>query len=289
MGLLDLAAGALGIGGPPDGDAFSVPSRGTDGPVLSWELEGKKVFIEIDCIPSFMDSKGGKITDFALEDGSSISDHFIRNAQTIKLEVNQTQTPIENSGPQFDEAMELAQMTLVLPTNNFRPSGLLLATTAVGSAVSAGLGALGGLVGIAPGKVLKATVLKSKTNADRINALYDELDAAFDQVGQFTLTWLGRTWGPLVLEQKDYARAAGRQLGVFSLSFKRITYVTTASAAALQIPAELTMKLPKIAGSLPGKALTGGAANSAGGAAASSNPPLEPRYGGPSGVGSNGT
>jgi hypothetical protein len=171
--------------------------------------------------------------------------------------------------------MELAQITLQLPTNNFKPSGLLLATTAAGAAVGAAVGALGALVGASPGKPLKATVLRSKTNADRINALYDELDTAFAQVGQFTLTWLGRTWGPLVLEQIDYSRAAGRQLGVFSLSFKRITFVTTASAAALQIPAELTMTLPKAAGSLPGKALAGGAASSAGGAAVKSNPALE--------------
>lgn len=276
MGLLDLAASAVGLSGAPDGDAFTVPSRGADGPVLSWVGEdGKSVFIEIDCIPGFTDSKGGKVTDFALEDGSSISDHFIRNAQTIKLEVNQTQTPIENSGPKFEDSMELAQVTLVLPKNNFKPSGLLLATTAVGAVVSAGFSALGSAIGIQSGKPLKATILRSKTNADRINALYDGLDTAFAQVGQFTLTWLGRTWGPLVLEQIDYSRSAGRQLGVFSLSFKRITFVTTASAAALQIPAELTMKLPKIAGSAPGKALAGGAATSAGGAAVKSNPALE--------------
>jgi hypothetical protein len=283
MGLLDAASSAVGFGAKPKGDDFRVPSRDADGPVLSWVGQGKAVFVEVDAIPTFTDSRAGKVTDFALEDGTSIADHFIRNAQTIKLEINQTQTPIENHGGKFKPSLELAQMTLTLPKNNFKPSGLLLATTAVGAALGAVAGALGSLVGIDTGeKPFRATVLKSKTNADRINALYDELDKAYSQVGQFTLTWLGRTWGPLVLEQLDYSRAAGRQLGVFSLTFKKITFVSTASAAALQIPAELTMKLPKDAGSVPAKALKGGSAKSASSAARASNPPLEPRYGGSS-------
>jgi hypothetical protein len=235
-------------------------------PVLSWEGDGGRIYLEIDCIPTITDSRGGTITDFALEDGTSIADHLIRKPQSIKLEVNQTNTPIviKTNPHAAADVMKLESIDLKIEPTKFQATGLLfLSTGAVGLAKSA-VNAIGGALGLGEAfsgpPPIKASVLTAvDPSADRINALYDDLTKAYEQAAQFTLDWLGRSWAGLVIESFDYSRSAGKQLGVFSLNLKKVSFVKTAQANALQIPAELTMSLPVNAGNKPGTKLTGSA------------------------------
>jgi hypothetical protein len=253
IGLTDAAAApALALGDPS-----------ATAPVLSWTSGGGQIYLEIDAIPTFLDSNGGTVTDFALEDGSSVAEHYIRKPKTLKLQVNQTPTPITRAAnKQVDETMEETTQELRLEPNKFQPTGLLLLTTGAVSLATSAINAIGsatGLGAIAGPPPLTVKVLTAKTDVDRINALYDDLEKARQAAALFSLDWLGRSWTNLVLEQMSYGRNAGKILAIYDLDFKVVSFVKTAQAQSLQIPAELTMKPNVPAGNKPGKKLTGAA------------------------------
>ncbi len=229
---------------------MTIPTRPHDAPVLSWVGEGGAVYVEIDAIPTFEDAHGGKLTDFAIEDGTSIAEHFVREPQFIRFEINQTPTPIDEAvNEKFESSMEWETIELEIPENRFKPTGLLLAMTALGSGVEA----IGGALGLVEPPSFSVKVLKLKNSEDRINALYDDLEKAFGKAGRWTLHWLGRDWEDFVIERFGYTRQGGRQLGVFNIEMKKVNVVTTATAQAIQLPAELTMKLPVNLGNRPGQ------------------------------------
>ncbi len=252
-------------------DQYS-PTRANDAPVLSWVTDGGVVYIEIDCIPKFTDLHSGQVTDFALEDGASIADSFIRKPHTITLDIVQS-TVLEDIDlpPQIANFIggsprSLETIELTTEPNKFRPSGLLFASLfLLGPPTTIpNLEAFG--INSAP---LRVTVVRDLSGVDRINHLYDELTRAFDKAAQFTLVWLGRTWEGYVAENIGYTREGGRERGDFSVSLKKISIVTTEQATAVQVPAELTMKSQVNAGNVPGKKVTPSAAT------VKSNPALE--------------
>jgi hypothetical protein len=225
----------------------------TDAPVLSWEGDGGRVYIEIDCIPSFTCSKTGEVTNFPLDESASIADHFIRNPDEINFEVVQTQTPMtEAINPQIGEAiMARKTVDLNVPKTRFKPRGLLLASTLIHAGVDAAVGAIGSLVGVSKTPGPRVRVLKAASDVDRINKLVDELDAAFDAVAKFELIWLGRTWSDYILVKYPYTRAAGLEAGRFQLTLKHIDIVTTKDALGLAAPFDVGMKLPISLGNQP--------------------------------------
>jgi Dit-like phage tail protein len=226
-----------------------------DAPVVSWDDDGTPVFILFDCIPSISDERAGQVTEYAIEDGTSIGDSFVRKPQVVRLEVNQTQTPMALSLPQqYEVEVERKVLKLEPLPNDFHATGLLFAIEALKSGVAAVGGAIAGALGAAPkARVVKVNVITMKAERDRINALYDELVKAYDRAAQFKIEWLGRTWENMVIERLVYTRSGPRELGVFALDFKRIAIVTTKEALAVQAPAELTMKIPKFLGNQQGE------------------------------------
>jgi len=233
------------------------PSRSKDAPVLSWVADGGVVYIEIDCVPKFTDTHSGQVTDFALEDGSSIADSFIQKPHTITLDIAQTTVGSDLDLPEAvsnfigGSPRTLETVELNLEPNKFRPSGLLLATVAITGAINSGLSLIG--LGASQPAPLRVTVVRDLSGTDRINKLYDELERAFNKRAKFTLIWLGRTWENYIAETIGYTRSGSRELGEFSVSLKKISIVTTEQATAVQVPAELTMKAPVSAGNVPGK------------------------------------
>jgi hypothetical protein len=234
---------------------MGIPNRVADAPVLSWGdgPAAARTYIQIDCIPTFSDARGGTITDFAIEDGTSVADHFIRKPQVITFEVNQTETPIDAAQNNLLGPTQFAWETVTLKPqpNAFQASGLLLGMSALSGVVSAGLGAIG-VPGFGETPTYRTHVLTSSSDAERINELYDALTKAYEGAKRFNLSWLGRQWEDLVIESVTYTRGA-RQLGVFSLSMKKITVVKTEVASALAVsPATFSMKLPIDLGNKPG-------------------------------------
>lgn len=233
-----------------------------DAPILSWDNDGSRIYLEIDCIPTITDSHPGTVTDFALEDGSSVADHFVRKPQVITLEINQTTTPtyLKTNPKSASPDMKLENISLKIEPNKFKASGLLLLRVGVEAVVTKSVNAIGGALGLGsafPGDkppLAKDVLVSTDTSVNRINRLYDDLIKARERAAQFQLEWLGRTWGPLVIENFRYTRSTGRQLGVFNLDLKRVAFVRTAQASALQLPSVLTMKPPVSIGSALGSA-----------------------------------
>jgi hypothetical protein len=90
--------------------SINVGATSANAPLLCWEGAGGLTYLEIDCIPTFRDSLGGQVTDFAIEGGSSVSDHFIRKAEVISIEVNQTNVPIRlAANTKVAESMKLSR------------------------------------------------------------------------------------------------------------------------------------------------------------------------------------
>jgi hypothetical protein len=229
-----------------------IVSRVNDAPLLSWSGDGGSVYVELDCVPSFSYTRQGQITDFAVEGGSSIAEHRVRKPTAITLEVVQTPTPIDAAvNGKFDAYMKLETVELKAPKNNTPNRSLyLLALGALGAGVGAAADALGiGGLGPAP---WRASVLTATSDEDRINALLDDLDKAYDAAAVFKLQWLGKEWTDFALESFSYSRQAGRLAGNFSISLKKVNIVTTATALAIQAPAELGLKLPIDLGKKPG-------------------------------------
>jgi hypothetical protein len=135
---------------------------------LTWEAGGTTVATEVDIIPSWTDTRESTVEDSPVEDGSTLTDHVSRLPPTLVVEAAISQTPV--TGGQR-EALHVA-----IRKSLFQPGGLLALTSAIGSAIDAGLDALG--FGDPPASGFVTTQFKGKT-ADPGNELHDKLIEAW--------------------------------------------------------------------------------------------------------------
>jgi hypothetical protein len=221
-------------------------------------------FLACDMLGEASITDASELTSFALEDGSIISDHVIRQPRTLSLTLVQTETPIsETTG--FARAMQAlsyperpaGQQTNTVPIrpSEFRPAPLM--------ALSAGIQSL--LFGGGPDTELKVTGLKADPNvaskplqvhvlsagapADRVNAFHGELLDLLESAEPVLVTVKGYTYIDLVVvgvTRTDSSGQVGR--ASFGVELKQIATVETKTVSLPPVP---KAKAPKQAGPKP--------------------------------------
>lgn len=211
-----------------------------------------------------------ELTQYAVEDGSLISDHVIRQPRSMSLTLVQTETPIsEVQG--FAMALQtlgyetraLGQQTqtLQIPKSEFRPAPLL----ALGEAARGllfgkpsnelrvtGLDASGPLVR----RELKVHVLSPGAPRDRVNEFYSQLLSLLETATPVIVTLKGASYIDLVLTSVTRTDAAGQfGKGSFAVELRQIATVETKTVELPPVPAS---KKPKQLGAKPAKEATPG-------------------------------
>jgi len=227
---------------------------------LSWVDDTTAGFIAVDVIPSLEDTLSSTVTEFPVEDGSTISEHIIHHPEVLTLQIAQTQVPFTDSNEDGDE-LEFVKTSvpLDLPKTRFKPKGALLLMLAAEAGVAAVTGAISGALGLGGGGGAPAVSIEifrpPYEGKDRINDLFDKLRSARLRGAEMTLDWLGRSWDGFYIQQITYSRKKGKQLGEFGLVLKHVETVSTGTSK-LPTPAEARMKPGLKAGNKPGKQLT---------------------------------
>lgn len=122
-----------------------------------------------------------ELTQHRVETGGTIADHGRSMPKTVTFEFAQSSQPLK----MVDLAW--AQVDAPIRKSLFRPTGLLLLTTAAGAALQAAGEATGLLSG---GPSLKIWSLTNKDpDADRIQDLHDQLLELLDGITEVSFTW----------------------------------------------------------------------------------------------------
>lgn len=207
-----------------------------------------------------------ELTQYAIEDGSLISDHVIRQPRTLSLTLVQTETPIEETtgftrvlqALSYGERPDGKQTnTVPIRQSEFRPAPLL--------ALSAGIQSL--LFGGGPAKELSLTGLKSDLQPatkdlkihvlaagaplDRVNAFYDALLNLFETATPVIVTFKGASYIDLVVISVTRTDASGQAgKASFAVQLKQIATVETKT---VELPPVPKAKKPKQLGKKPAK------------------------------------
>ncbi len=222
--------------------------------LLQWkDSAGTLHSLSVDVITGHVADNESEITSFPVEFGADINDHIIHMPTKLTLEVVQTQTPFEQMGPLvFTPNKQLGRATrttagfsvksveLTPQPNAFKPGGLLAATRAIGSAISAGLGALG--LGAITNPPLRVNVLQADQEVDRIGELEDKLIDLNTNGYLIDVTYRNRVFPSMVLTKVSSTSTKGEVgLGRFSLTFQNLRTVAT-SSTKLPDPASMRLK-----------------------------------------------
>lgn len=222
---------------------------------LSWTDDFTAGFIHVDVIPSLENTLSSSVTEFPVEDGSIISEHIIHHPELLTLAIAQTQIPFVDSDEAGDDIEFVrTSIPLDLPKTRFRPKGLLFLMLAAEGGLGAAAGAITGALGLGGGgtPALAIEVFRPPYEGkDRINDLYDKLAAARLRGSEMTLDWLGRRWDGFYIQEINYSRKRGREMGEFGLVMKHVETVSTATAK-LPTPAESRLKAGLNGGNRPG-------------------------------------
>jgi hypothetical protein len=205
-----------------------------------------------------------ELTQYAIEDGSLISDHVIRQPRTLSLTLVQTETPI-NETTGFTRALQAltyqtrpdAKQTNTVPIrqSEFRPAPLL--------ALSAGIQSL--LFGGGPAKELSVTgtasdrslttkelkvhVLSAGAPLDRVNDFHGQLLTLLESAIPVIVTVKGNSYLDLVLTGVTRTDAGG-QVGkaTFAVELKQVATVETKT---VELPPVPKSKAPRQLGARP--------------------------------------
>jgi len=136
-----------------------------------------------------------EVTQFPVEDGSTISDHVLVQPPTVAFEFAQSKTSLR------DADLEWKQAPINVRESQFVPQGLLALTMAAGAAV----GALTNAIGLTSSGTLKTWTLTAKTSKDRIHEMHDALCGA---IGKFVaFSYNGLVLSNYMLTGVKYARS----------------------------------------------------------------------------------
>jgi hypothetical protein len=220
-------------------------------------------FLACDMLGEASITDASELTSFALEDGSTISDHMIRQPRTMSLTLVQTESPIsEVTG--FARAVQALSYperpagkqtnTVPIRPSEFRPAPLMALKAGIQSLLFGG-----------PDKELKVTGVKADTNAaskplqvhvlsagapaDRVNDFYGQLLSLLGSAEPVLVTVKGYTYVDLVVvgvTRTDSSGQVGR--ASFGLELKQIATVETKT---VELPPVPKAKAPKQAGPKP--------------------------------------
>jgi hypothetical protein len=208
-------------------------------------------FIVADMIADADSEKSIELTEHAIEDGSSVSDHAVRKPVILNFTLVQTQKPIYPT-----EGFGKKQISLTSKSN---PAGKQTSRLTVRkklgfqanaqALISAGITALRGaaegdpsIVGMKPGAAqgapLKVTALTADAPVDRVNAFADELWRLVESVTVVSVSWKGKDYPGYVLtsaRRTDSAGQGGRS--TFAVSLKQLITVATKQVTLPAVPA----------------------------------------------------
>lgn len=192
-----------------------------------------------------------ELTQYAIEDGSLISDHMIRQPQTLSLSLVQTETPISETAG-FTRVLQALgyeqrpaatqQGTAPIRQSEFRPAPLLALTGAAQSLLFGGPDKQvkwTGLKSDAPpaGKSLQVHVLAAGAPLSRVNEFHDALLRLLVQATPCIVTFKGTSFIDLVLisvTRTDSQGQAGK--ASFKVDFKQIATVETKTVDLPPVP-----------------------------------------------------
>lgn len=213
-------------------------------------------YLVADMVSDAEFEKAIELTEHAIEDGSSISDHAVRRPITGTLTLVQTQKPIFPT-----EGFSRKQQALNVKTNKpGRQVSRLQVRQKLGfspnanALVQAGLGALRGAAsggesveGFKPGRAestpLAILSFSADAPVDRINAFGDEIFRLIEAVELLTINWKGKSFPGMVLtsvRRSDSAGAGGRT--TFACTVQQLVTVKTKQVELPAVPAQRKKK-----------------------------------------------
>lgn len=206
-------------------------------------LKTPRKSIWVDVIPSFTLDATAEQTDYAVEDGSSRSDHKIINPKTLELELAQSEQPLDD--PQYSKRtvdVEPRQVQTVVT------SPFLRASAALGAAATAIVGALR-----TPAPAKRHEVLGTNSPRNRGGELEDELLALLASDDLVSITFKGRTYTGVSLVGLNASSAPGSVgLTRFRCSFKELKKEVL-ETVLIPNPEDLAFVQPKSTGKGSGK------------------------------------
>lgn len=198
-----------------------------------------------------------ELTQYPIEDGSLISDHIIRQPQTLELTLVQTETPIEKTTGFAQALQSLGYDTrpdakqdgkASIRQSEFRPAPLLALTGAAKSLLFGGPAKelkWQGLKSDGPlaKKQLQVHVLSAGAPVARVNTFHTALLSLLEQGLACIVTVKGKSFVDLVLTSVTRSDAGGQAgKASFKVSFKQIATVETKTVKLPPVP---TAKAPK--------------------------------------------
>jgi len=205
-----------------------------------------------------------ELTQYAIEDGSLISDHVIRQPRRLSLTLVQTETPIsEVTGfARTLEALSYSERpagtqsaTVPIRQSEFRPAPLLALSAGIQSLLFGGGPAtelkLTGLAADKPlaNKELKVHVLAAGSPVDRVNEFYVQLLALLESAAPVIVTIKGASYIDLVVTSVTRTDSSG-QVGRASFAVE-LEQMATVETKTVELPPVPKSKAPKQAGPKP--------------------------------------
>lgn len=212
--------------------------------LLAWKDDsGTLHVVPVDIVTGHEDDRSAEVTSFAVEKGANINDHIIQQADTLTLEVCQTQTPFPSParpGSLYTAPKGFKTKTIPLDVREslFKPGGLLAVSSAIGSAIGSALTSLG--ITSKP-DALTTTVFMTDTPVDRVGELHDKLIEIKQNGRLCKIVFKGKVYPDYVMTRVRWTTQKGEVgIGRFSLSFQTIRTVETATA---ELPDPLSLRL----------------------------------------------
>lgn len=205
------------------------------------------------------------VTEHAIEDGSSISDHVVRKPFSMSMTLVATQTPIYSRYPGTDGVSGLTptpQSLSVRTTSQGRQTTELQIRKSNGQQlnVAAAISAVGGLLRKAVGlgdptaidgvlakpaepKPLTVTVLTTDTPQDRVGDFHQILLNFLTTATRLTVVFKGREYPDLVLTSVTRSDAAGQGgRATFPIQLRQVLTVETKQVNLPKVPAQKSKK-----------------------------------------------
>lgn len=206
---------------------------------LKWsDSGGNEKALEAEfVIPQWKGTWSGELSEYPIEDGSELADHFVQHSDKLSVQVCVTNQPKDDSQV-HKSAAKWERVTLDVRKSGFVPHGLFAVTSFAGAAI----GSLLGATGLTETNVW---IRKVSDPRDFVGDFCDALIKIKQTVARCTLTFKGRTLSDLVLLSFDLDFSAEDDAGRFALEFKKVKTAVTKSAS-LPKPASLLAMAPKI-------------------------------------------
>lgn len=246
--------------------------------LLSWtDGDGNAQVLNADVVNSVTDRRHSKLTDHVVEDGSVVTDHVVLEPESVMLEFVITQTPLQGPGMSQQslainatgQKLETQVYPLEIPPSRFVPGGFLLLTQGARTAITAGVNAVLGAVGLGSGaggapsmqgkrtapteKSFTVQTLQADAETDRVTEAHDKLIEIRDGSLPVTISFKGRLYADYLLTEVELSQQQGEfGMGRFRVS-ARAFHTATATAVQLPSPADFRAKAKVAKGAKSGK------------------------------------